>query len=67
MCDSRKSKFIKEEQSSRLVSSLGIKTSLTGIPLIGLVLFQRYYQDNIRNKRKEKVNNFLLAEDIIYV
>ena len=39
MCDSRKSKFIKEEQSSRLVSSLGIKTSLTGILLIGLVLF----------------------------
>ena len=67
MCDSRKSKFIKEEQSSRLVSSLGIKTSLTGIPLIGLVLFQRYYQDNIRNKMKEKVNNFLLAEDVIYV
>ena len=67
MCDSRKSKFIKEEQSSRLVSSLGIKTSLTGILLIGLVLFQRYYQDNTKNKMKEKVNNFLLAEDIIYV
>ena len=38
MCHSKKSKFIKEEESSRLVSSLGIKTSLNGIPLVGPVL-----------------------------
>ena len=67
MCHSKNSKFIKEEESSRLVSSLGIKTSLNGIPLVGPVLVQRYYQDNTRNKMNEKVNNFLLAEDIIYV
>ena len=36
-CDSKKSKFIKEQEASRLLSSLGIKTPL--IPLIGPLLF----------------------------
>ena len=33
--DSKKSKFIKEEESSGLLSSLGIKTPLSKIPLVG--------------------------------
>ena len=37
VCDSKKSKFIKEQEASRLLSSLGIKTPL--IPLIGPLLF----------------------------
>ena len=35
-----KIKFFKEQQSKRLLSSLaGIKTSLSQIPLLGLILF----------------------------
>ena len=37
--DSKKIKFIKEQEANGLLSSLGIKTSLSKIPLIGLLLF----------------------------
>ena len=33
VCDRKKSKFIKEQGISRLLSSLGIKTPLNKIPL----------------------------------
>ena len=33
--DSKKSKFIKEQEASRLISSLGIKTPLNKIHLLG--------------------------------
>ena len=39
MCDSKKTKFIKEQGASGLLSSLGIKTSLSKIPLVGPLLF----------------------------
>ena len=39
LCDSKKLKFIKEQESSRLLSSLGIKAPLSEIPLVGLLLF----------------------------
>ena len=39
MCDSKKSKFIKEQETSGLLSSLGIKTPLSKIPLVGSLLF----------------------------
>ena len=38
-CDSKKSKFIKKQEASELLSSLGIKTHLSKIPLVGPVLF----------------------------
>ena len=37
--DSKKSKFIKEQEASGLLSSLGIKTPLSKIPLVGPLLF----------------------------
>ena len=37
--DSKKSKFIKEQEASGLLSNLGIKTLLNKIPLLGLLLF----------------------------
>ena len=37
--DTKKSKFIKEQESGRLLSSLGIKTILSKIPLVGPLLF----------------------------
>ena len=39
VCDSEKSKFIKQEEATGLLSSLEIKTPLSKIPLIGLLLF----------------------------
>ena len=39
VCDSKKSKFIKEQEASGLLSSLGIKTSWSKIPLVGPFLF----------------------------
>ena len=56
MCDSKKSKFIKEQETSGLLSSLGIKTHLNKIPLLGPLLFYEY-------KMNEMVNKFLFVGD----
>ena len=39
VCDSKKSKFIKEQETSKLLSTLGIKTPLSKISLVGPLLF----------------------------
>ena len=39
ICGSRKSKFIKKQEAKGILSSLGIKTPLSKIPLLGDVLF----------------------------
>ena len=39
ICGSRKSKFTKNQEAKRILSSLGIKTPLSKIPLLGDVLF----------------------------
>ena len=39
MCESKKSKFIKEQEAIALLSSLGIKTPFSKIPLLYPVLF----------------------------
>ena len=39
ICGSKKSKFIKKQEAKRILSSLGIKTPLSKIPLLGDVLF----------------------------
>ena len=54
--DSKKLKFIKEQEDSGLLSSLGIKTPLNEIPLLGPLLFYEY-------KMNEIVNKFLIAGD----
>ena len=38
-CDSKKSKFIKRQDACGLLSNLGIKTTLSKIPLVGPLLF----------------------------
>ena len=63
MCDSKKSKFIKEQEASGLLSNLGIKTPLSKIPLLGHIFFQRYQQVNTRQKMSTIVYKFLLAGD----
>ena len=39
VCDSKKSKFIKQQEASGLLCSLGIKAPLSNIPLVGPLLF----------------------------
>ena len=39
VCYSKKPKFIKQQKASGLLSSLGIKTPLSKIPLVGPLLF----------------------------
>ena len=39
ICGSKKSKFIKKQEAEVILSSLGIKTPLSKIPLLGDVLF----------------------------
>ena len=39
ICGSRKSRFMKEQEAKGLFSSLGIKTPLSNIPLLGNILF----------------------------
>ena len=39
MCDSKKLRFIKEQEASGLLSSLGIKAPLNKIPLVGPLSF----------------------------
>ena len=48
MCDHKKLKFIKEQEASGLLSSLEIKTPLSKIPLVVLLLYSRYQQVNTR-------------------
>ena len=40
VCDSKEPKFIKEQEASRLLSSLGIKTLLSKLPLVGPLCFR---------------------------
>ena len=39
ICGSQKSKFIKKQEATGLLSNLGIRTPLSKIPLLGDVLF----------------------------
>ena len=61
VCDSKKWKFVKEQEAIGLLSSLGITTFLSKIPLLGTILFQRYQLVNKIYKMNEMVNKFLLA------
>ena len=37
ICNSKKSRFIKEQQASGLLSNLGIKTPLNKVPLLNIL------------------------------
>ena len=39
VCGSKKSRFMKEQEAKGLLSSLGIKTLLNNIPLLGKIFF----------------------------
>ena len=56
VCDSKKSNFIKEQETTGLLSSLGIKAPLSKISFVGPLLFEEYKMNEIENK-------YLLAGD----
>ena len=39
ICGSKKSKFIKKQEASGILSSVGIKTRLSKIPVLGDIFF----------------------------
>ena len=39
ICGSKKSRFIKNQEAKELLSNLGIKTSLSKVPILGDILF----------------------------
>ena len=39
ICDSKKSKFIKNQEAKRLISNLGVRTPLSKVPILGDILF----------------------------
>ena len=39
ICGGKKPRFMKEQEAKELSSSLGIKTSLSNIPLLGNIMF----------------------------
>ena len=51
ICGSKKSKFIKKQDRSGIISSLGLKTPLSMIPLLGNIFFENY-------KMNDKINKF---------
>ena len=39
ICDSKKSRFIKNQKAKGLLSKLGIKTPFNNLPILGKILF----------------------------
>ena len=58
ICNSKKSRFIKNQEAKGLLSNLGIRTPLSKVPILGDNLFLSTYI-----KMNEIVNKFLLAGD----
>ena len=63
ICDSKKSRFIKNQEAQGLLSKLGIKTPLSKIPILGDVLFWMQFHWTRCIKMNEIVNKFLLFGD----
>ena len=56
VCGIKKSRFVKEQEVKRLLNSLGLKTPLNKIPVLGSILFCLYEMNEIGNR-------FLLVGD----
>ena len=54
VCNSKKSKFINQQEAKGLLSKLGIKTPLSKIPILGDILFWMH----MYKKMNEIVNKF---------
>ena len=61
ICGSKKPRFIKNQETKRLLSNLVVRTPLSKVPILGEILFWKYAKLYI--KMNEIVNKFLLACD----
>ena len=61
ICGSKKSKFIQEQEATGILSSLGLKTPLIKIPLLGDIFFECNSIENY--KMNDIINKFLLTGD----
>ena len=59
VCGNEKSRFMKTQEPKGLLSSLGLKTPLNKIPLLGDI----FKKNQIMYKMNEIANKFLLAGD----
>ena len=57
ICESKKSRFIKNQEAKGLLSNLGIKTALSKVLILGGIFFKMHIKMN------ETVNTFLVAGD----
>ena len=60
ICDSKKSRFIKNQEAKGILRILGFKTPLNKIPLLGDIVFWMQFHWS-EKKKNEIVNTFLLA------
>ena len=51
VCDSKKSRFRKEQESSGILSSSGIRAPLSQSPLVGSLFFKRKYKNECKSKQ----------------
>ena len=56
---------MKQQDATGLLSSIGLRTPFTKIPLVGLVLFQGYQQIDTKHKINKIGNMFLLDREKI--
>ena len=63
ICNSKKSKFIKDQEAKGLLSKLGIKPPLNKMLMLGDILFWMQFDWMQCIKMNEIVNKFLLAGD----
>ena len=63
ICNSKKSRFIKNQEAKGLLSKLGIKTPLSKILILGDILFWMQFHWMRWIKMNEIVNKFLLVGD----
>ena len=42
ICGSKKSRFVKNQEAKGLLNNLGVRTSLSKVPILGDILFQMY-------------------------
>ena len=61
-CGNKKSRFIKNQEAKGLLSSLGLRTQLRKVPLLGDIWFWVQLRW-LHKKMNETVNKFLLAGD----
>ena len=61
ICGSKKSKFIKKQEASGILSSVGIRTPLSKIPVLGNIFFEC---NSVQCNSIEKKNNVILLSKV---